>query len=396
MDTTTSHFLDRAARTEIILLHKSWSAFQFTMLSGGLLSALLATVLAMHLSLSLPIMAATFLMGTINFFGLTLLTKMVTGKEVYVCHRNGAAALAAVLAALWVLDAPFLPYLDVTVIAFGLCHAFCRIGCLMVGCCHGRPCGWGIRYDERHAAAGFTPYYVEVRLFPVQAVELLLVALIVAVSTVLLLTRQPPGMVAVWYLASYAAVRFCLEFMRGDTARSHAFGFSEAQWSSLFLLAAITLLGVIGAFDGWPWLLLATAGVALTMGFVVLRRRSDGGTRYRLLHPWHVREIAQAVDAVSRWNAPVCSGSQPACGAGDVSVFRTSLGVLISGTRLYSAAGPISVFAMSRCDKVMDRETASVLARLILQLRHHAGSFELVQRHQSVFHLLFRANERAS
>jgi hypothetical protein len=159
-------------------------------------------------------------------------------------------------------------------------------------------------------------------------------------------------------------------------------------------LTAITLLAVFGAFHGWQWLLLVTAGVVLAMGFVALRRCSDGGTSYRLLHPWHVTEVAQAVDAVSKWNAPVCTESKPACCADDVRVFRTSLGILISGSKLYSAAGPVSVFAMSCCDKVMDPQMASILARLILQLRHHAGSFELVQRHQSVFHLLFRANER--
>jgi prolipoprotein diacylglyceryltransferase len=390
MDNAINKFLDHIALTRIILFHKSWPAFQFSVFSGVLLSALFTAVLIAHLGLSLAVAAIIFLTGAIAFCGTTLLAKMVTGKEVYVCYHNGPAALAAVLMALWVLDAPVLPYFDVIVLALGLGQAVGRAGCLMVGCCHGRPHRWGICYGEAHAAEGFTPFYVGVRLFPIQAVESLSVALIVAVSTVLLLTRQPPGMVAVWYLASYAAVRFYLEFMRGDSARSHAFGFSEAQWTSFLLLLAITLLGVIGAFDGWQWLLLATAGVALTMGFVVLRRRSDGGTRYRLLHPWHVSEIAQAVGAVYKCNAPGCSGSQPACGAGDVRVSRTSRGILISGTRLYSAAGPISVFAMSRCDKVMDRETASILARLILQLRHHAGSFELVQRHQCVFHLLLR------
>lgn len=383
-------FFDGIARTEVKALGKSWSAFQFSLFSGVLLSALLAAALVAHLSLSPSVAAAILGIGVMGFFGLTVVIKVVTGKESYVCYRNSSAGVAAVLMTLWLLDQPILPYLDVAALSLGTCHALWRAGCLMVGCCHGRPCCWGIRYDERHAAVGFTSYYVGVRLFPVQAIELLSVAVIVAVGTALLLSHESPGVVTIWYLVSYATVRFCLEFMRGDPARWHVFDFSEAQWISLFLLAAITLLGVSGAFDGWQWLLLVTAGVVLTMGFVALRRRSDGGTRYRLLHPWHVREIAQAVDAVSKWNAPGCAGSQPACDTGDVRVSRTSLGILISGTRLYSAAGPISVFTMSRRDKVMDRETASVLARLILQLRHHAGSFELVQRHQSVFHLLLR------
>jgi hypothetical protein len=388
MKIAINRFFDRIARTNISLFHNSWPALQFSVFSGVLLSALLTASLITYSPLLPSVAAAILVVGAVGFFGLTVLTKIATGKETYVCFRNSLAGLAAVLMTLWLLDQPVLPYLDVAVLSLGTCHALWRAGCLMVGCCHGRPCRWGICYDERHAAVGFTPYYLGVRLFPVQAVESLSVILIVAIGAALLLSHESPGVVTIWYLASYATVRFCLEFMRGDPERWHVFGFSEAQWSSLFLLAAMTLLGVIAAFDGWQWLLLATAGVALTMGFVVLRRRSDGGTRYRLLHPWHVREIAQAVDTVSKWNAPGCAGSQPACGAGDVRVSHTSLGILISGSRLYSSTGPISVFAMSRCDKVMDRETASILARLILKLRHHAGSFELVQRHQSVFLLL--------
>lgn len=30
-----------------------------------------------------------------------------------------------------------------------------RVGCQLVGCCHGRPGGWGIRYGPNHVASGF-------------------------------------------------------------------------------------------------------------------------------------------------------------------------------------------------------------------------------------------------
>ena len=156
-DILVNRTFDRIARTEIVLFGKAWPAFQVSVISGMLASIVLAMVLVTHLGLSLAVTAAIFLTGAMGFFGLTLATKMATSREVYVCHRNGLVAIAAVLMTLWLLDKSVLPYLDVTVLSLGTCHALWRVGCLMVGCCHGRPCRWGICYDESHAAAGFAP-----------------------------------------------------------------------------------------------------------------------------------------------------------------------------------------------------------------------------------------------
>ena len=57
-------------------------------------------------------------------------------------------AVATVLLSL--LDAPVLSYLDVTVLSLGLFLAWGRLGCLMAGCCHGRPQNWGVRYKGRN------------------------------------------------------------------------------------------------------------------------------------------------------------------------------------------------------------------------------------------------------
>jgi prolipoprotein diacylglyceryltransferase len=47
---------------------------------------------------------------------------------------------------LWLLHEhePIIPYLDVTILVIGIFLVCGRIGCLMVGCCHGKPHRWGV------------------------------------------------------------------------------------------------------------------------------------------------------------------------------------------------------------------------------------------------------------
>ena len=52
--------------------------------------------------------------------------------------------LEATLAQSQALELPVLPYLDLTCLGLGIFLVCGRQGCLMVGCCHGKPCGWGI------------------------------------------------------------------------------------------------------------------------------------------------------------------------------------------------------------------------------------------------------------
>ena len=129
--------------------------------------------------------------------------------------------------------------MDVTILGVGTFLAFGRIGCLMVGCCHGRPCHWGIRYRQEHAEEGFAHYLVGVRLFPIQAVESLFVFAVVMIGAVAVLRGRPSGTAFALYTIGYGFVRFCLEFFRGDTDRPYTLGFSQGQWLSLWLMSGV-------------------------------------------------------------------------------------------------------------------------------------------------------------
>ena len=260
----------------------------------------------------------------------------------------------------------------------------------MVGCCHGRPHRWGVCYREEHAAIGFTPYYVGVRLFPIQAVESLWVFGIVLVGSVLVLTGQPAGTAFAWYVVTYGIGRFCFEFMRGDPDRRYLWGFSEAQWTSLVLISVVVWAELAGALTFQAWHIAAMAGLVLTMIAVALRRRSRR-IQYLLLHARHVREVASALDLVGSLATEKSANSKVESAPADIHIARTSLGVQISAGKIRNGSGCVCHYALSHQNGILTEEIARSLAGLITQLKYPSNSSEIVKGNQGVYHLLIHA-----
>ncbi len=134
--------------------------------------------------------------------------------------------------------------LAVAVPALPLAHAFGRLGCHNVGCCYGIEVHGHI--GKMYTDSLFAPN--NVLLFPVQMIESICCFLIFALLVVILF-RTPEdkigeSIVPELYLLIYPAVRFTLEFFRGDAVRGHFLVFSTSQWISLILagLAAASLI----------------------------------------------------------------------------------------------------------------------------------------------------------
>src|SRR5262249_53815932 len=164
---------DNLVRPEIRVFRRSRPAFQVCGYTGLALAILVALALATRLGLSLVMMAALILAAVLTFFGLVMVTKIITGEERIIYYHHEIAVMVVAAFLLWLLRQPVLPYLDVMILGIGAFLVCGRVGCLMVGCCHGRPHRLGVCYREEHADAGFTPYFVGVRLFPGHAVDLL-------------------------------------------------------------------------------------------------------------------------------------------------------------------------------------------------------------------------------
>jgi len=160
-------------------------------------------------------------------------------------------AVAAIVGWSWHKRWPLLTIGDMMAPALPLGHALGRIGCLLNGCCFGRPWAgaFGVVYPGMTADGALNgPLYVQrqlqwvqpgsstcVPVFPIQAVD---AAANVVLCLVLLAAGRRPG----WrgqlfplYLLGYTLLRFCVEFGRGDHLY-RAGGLSSAQWLCLVLL----------------------------------------------------------------------------------------------------------------------------------------------------------------
>lgn len=132
---------------------------------------------------------------------------------------------------------PFLKVADAFAPALALGHALGRLGCFANGCCYGKPCDlpWGVRFPAGHLAHDF----------PVHPVQLYEAAGNLAIFAGLMLYtrhRRFPGQVWWFYLFGYGALRFVVEFFRGDYAYRHLGTFTNGH----LIAAALILAALIG------------------------------------------------------------------------------------------------------------------------------------------------------
>lgn len=391
-----SDFFDRLVCPDVYLLHRSWSAFKVWGYVGLTLAIFLGIALTMSRGFSLWVLAGLVLAAAGTFFGLAMVTKVSTGKEQLIYYHHEIAITAAVAYLVWMLGQPVLPYLDITILGLGVFLAFGRIGCFMVGCCHGRPHRWGVCYRHGHAKAGFPQYLIGIRLFPIQAVESLFVFGVVGVGTWVVLTGHPPGEALAWYVVTYGVARFFFEFTRGDTGRPELFGFSEAQWTSLILMNAGLVAEWSGLISLHPWHAWATAGLVLSMILVGFVRHVRQPATYRLLQPSHIREVAKAIEVASHQAFDTNVRSARNVDPGTLRIGQTSLGVQITMSRVKRGADDIEHYALSSQGEVMTEKSASTVALLILQLRHISAPHELICGSHGVFHVLIHHEEKTT
>lgn len=362
--------------------------FQFCGYTGFLLGFVQAVLLVRYLHLSqLTLLGIT---GTVilTFYVLMMITKILAGGEVIIYYHHEIAVIATTAVFLWLTRQPVLRYLDVTVLGLGVFLACGRIGCFMVGCCHGRPCKWGVKYTDEHAEAGFPGYLVGVRLFPIQAVESALALSIVICGMVLVLKGYAPGTALVFYVIAYGWGRFCLEFFRGDSARSYLWGFSEAQWTSLLLAILVSCAERAKVLPASRWYWATTVMMVVCMSLVGMWRRFDASRRFELLHPRHVREIIEALHHL-RLASQKCEDVTAAADSVVIHVVRTSLGYRISSGRHATESRTVEHFSLSKDGSLLQLRGAQLLCDLLLRLNDNADSFELIHSGTGVFHVLF-------
>jgi phosphatidylglycerol:prolipoprotein diacylglycerol transferase len=124
-------------------------------------------------------------------------------------------------------------------------QAIGRLGCFAAGCCYGKPAQvpWAVTFRDAYAShAVGTP--MDTPLHPTQIYESLAAFLIFLGLLWLAPRKRFHGQVVLAYAVAYSAVRFVIEFFRGDPDRGSVFGgvLSTSQLIAILLVVGAGLI----------------------------------------------------------------------------------------------------------------------------------------------------------
>ena len=176
--------------------------------------------------------------------------------------------LPGYLLAMLALGVPMRTATDYLALCLPVTLAFHRIGCLVGGCCYGRPSLHGISYDPDLVAATRTPWRrfdpgpaPAERVFPLQLTDAAVNVAIAAALYTLAHSNPPTVPLLPLYLAAYSAARLIMEPFRGHRHRPLYRHASEAQLTAFLVttLSALWIglaLALLQKLNGWGLCLL--------------------------------------------------------------------------------------------------------------------------------------------
>jgi len=143
---------------------------------------------------------------------------------------------------------------DVLSPSIALGSVFGRAGCLLNGCCYGRPTNlpWGIRFPngsspwEQQFSAGLVDANSpSLPVHPTEIYDGLLNLVLFIFLAWLFRHKKFNGQVFATYLICYAVFRSVVEYFRGDYSSLHYhFGLTPAQWIGVPIFAAGLILAI--------------------------------------------------------------------------------------------------------------------------------------------------------
>lgn len=280
-----NRWLDSLPRTRFGSLAREAPAFRSMGIAGFYVAMGVTIGVGLGRGRSLALLLLLSGVCGLSFFAYALFRRWLTGREELVLLEHVWFALACCVGALKLLHVPVLGALDAVVCGLAFFLLFGRLGCVLVGCCHGQPSRFGVRYGESHVADGFPVHLVDVRLFPLQLVEAGGLGLIGVVSSLFAL-RGVEGSALTFFMVGYAVLRFGLEGLRGD-ARPHLLGISQSRWMAIAETIVAVFVG--GAAADRP--ILATLGAGLGFFLVGVVWRAMFGRRAQVLRERHLDEL---------------------------------------------------------------------------------------------------------
>jgi len=157
------------------------------------------------------------------------------------------AAVTVALVYIWRHRMPMWTTTDVFAPGIALGHVVGRLGCLLAGCCFGRPTSvpWAISFHDPNAfATSGTP--LGVSLHPTQLYEAGAEALILVFLLAFERRGRPfPGRTFWSYMLLYGVSRFIIEFYRGDPRGTVFDALSTSQFVSVILVPLSVVMLVL-------------------------------------------------------------------------------------------------------------------------------------------------------
>jgi Prolipoprotein diacylglyceryl transferase len=370
--------LDHVVRPELVVGRRAVSTFHVCGITGYGAAVALAAALASATGRSVAVIFLLAALAAVCFVGLVAARKLVTGVDRITYYHHELTVLAAAGVALAAAGRPILPYLDVSALALGAFLAFGRIGCLLAGCCHGRPAHVGVRYGWDHVDDGFESCRVGVRLFPVQAVESAYTAAVVGVGSALLLRGAAPGSALALSFVLYGAGRFGFELLRGDALRPYLAGLTEAQWTSAALAGIAVAFLPVASWERAVAALVWASAAVLVIRHVLDRSASLAAS------PRHLGEVWRAAEHLS---IQAASGAAVSEGPANVHTTSTSHGIRISASAAAGDDGCLHHYCISAGGRPLAPRTLASVERILSALNCDSPDRRVIERN-GVHHLL--------
>lgn len=209
------------AHVQIKKFHLNWNDFLIICAVSGLFCIIGAKILYLLISIHTIDLAklndlayiSTLMNGGFVFYG----GFIAIFPALYLCRKK--------------LGIHVSEYLQYCTGCLPIAHGFGRLGCYLVGCCHGIPYdGW---FSVIYSNSLYAPNGV--RLLPVQLLEAF-GELIIGLFLVYSCKRQKGISAIAIYMILYSVMRFFLEYLRGDSIRGSLYAFSTSQLISIVVL----------------------------------------------------------------------------------------------------------------------------------------------------------------
>jgi prolipoprotein diacylglyceryltransferase len=225
---------------------------------------------------------AVYVLGTLIFFQefwleIGKIVKRLLTKEKYEWLRPRAVFFGGFLGcALYVIMLGYLHRIsvwyaaDFLVLFLPFTHGFARLGCLNLGCCHGKVCAESHFLKVVYSHPQSEPARNGGKKVPRYAVQLYEMILCISLGIFLwsLLGKVSAGKIFAVYLIGYGFIRFFLEFVRDNTYELQIGMLSIWQYISFVCV----LLGIIlwSVLKNAPPLILTIKPVEINLGKYIL------------------------------------------------------------------------------------------------------------------------------